>query len=65
MRSKHKLILGLAGLALTAGIAWHSLSDSADPAVLRDLDAESLIHLRREFNQHAADVRVLVLLSPT
>ncbi len=59
--------LGLAVLAIFAGLFYlyggHQTPSGQAP--LADLDAANLGDLKNEFNGSQADVRVLVLLSPT
>jgi hypothetical protein len=65
MLLRRKLIVGIAILALAAGVGWYTVSDSVDSAQLTNLDAESFQRLRNEFNQSTGDVRLIVLLSPS
>jgi hypothetical protein len=61
------LALGLATLAIFAGL-FHSYGGHQTPAgqaPLADLNAANLGELKNEFNAGHANVRMLVLLSPT
>lgn len=62
-----RLGLGLAVLAIFSGLFYlyggHQAPTGQTP--LTDLNATSLNELKNEFNSSHADVRVLVLLSPT
>jgi hypothetical protein len=59
--------LGLAALAIFAGLFYlyggHQTPSGQAP--LADLNAANLAELKNEFNDGHADVRMLVLLSPT
>ena len=59
--------LGLAALAIFAGLFYlyggHQTPTGQAP--LADLDAANLSELKNEFNSGHANVRILVLLSPT
>ena len=59
--------LGLAALAIFAGLFYlyggHQTPSGQAP--LADLDATNLVELKNEFNGSQANVRMLVLLSPT
>ena len=59
--------LGLAALAIFAGLFYlyggHQTPTGQAP--LADLNAANLGELKNEFNSSQADVRILVLLSPT
>lgn len=59
--------LGLAALAIFAGLFYfyggHQTPSGQAP--LADLNAANLIELKNEFNDSHANVRMLVLLSPT
>ncbi len=61
------LALGLAALAIFVGVFYlyggHQAPSGQPP--LADLNAENLSQLKNEFNASLADVRILVLLSPT
>jgi hypothetical protein len=61
---------GVAGLVVlvTAAVAWYRFAPGATPAgqpALVTIDAAALESLRTEFNRHANETRVIVLLSPT
>lgn len=64
---RRSIVLGLAALAVFAGLFYlyggHQ-TPSGQPA-LTDLNAANLSQLRDEFNARRAEVRLLVLLSPT
>lgn len=59
--------LGLSALAVFAGLFYlyggHQTPTGQAP--LADLDAANLTDLKNEFNASQADIRILVLLSPT
>ena len=59
--------LGLSALAVFAGLFYlyggHQTPSGQAP--LADLDSANLTDLKNEFNASQADVRMLVLLSPT
>lgn len=59
--------LGLAALAILAGLFYlyggHQTPKGQTP--LADLNAANLVELKNEFNSSHANVRMLVLLSPT
>jgi hypothetical protein len=52
-------------LALAGAGAWYAMSDSGDAANLTELDPASFEQLKRDFNEAAGNVRVIVLLSPS
>ena len=59
--------LGLSGLAILVGLFYfyggHQTPRGQAP--LADLNAANLTELKNEFNRSQANVRILVLLSPT
>jgi hypothetical protein len=59
--------LGLAALAIFAGLFYlyggHQTPNGQAP--LSDLNAANLAELKNEFNANQANVRMLLLLSPT
>jgi hypothetical protein len=62
--------LGVAGLVLVSAavIAWYRFAPGEAPAgqpPLVTIDAAALEGLRTDFNRHANETRVIVLLSPT
>jgi hypothetical protein len=65
--TRRHIALGLAALAVFAGLFYfyggHQTPSSQTP--LADLNTENLSELKNEFNSNHANVRMLVLLSPT
>lgn len=64
---RRNLGLGLSALAIFAGLFYlyggHQTPRGQAP--LADLNAANLSEFRKEFNGNTANVRILVLLSPT
>jgi hypothetical protein len=65
--SRRNIGLGLAALAIFAGLFYFygGHQTPAGQAPLADLNAANLSELKNEFNGSKANVRMLVLLSPT
>ena len=65
--TRRNIALGVAALAIFAGLFYlyggHQTPNGQPP--LTDLNAANLNELRNEFNGSHAQVRILVLLSPT
>jgi len=65
--TRRNIALGLAALAIFAGLLYfyggHQTPSSQAP--LADLNTANLSELKNEFNSSHANVRMLVLLSPT
>ena len=65
--TRRNIALGLAALAIFAGLFYfyggHQTPSSQAP--LSDLNTATLSELKNEFNSSQANVRMLVLLSPT
>ena len=61
-----KSVLALAVLLLVvAGVAWYFLPERGTPVHLIELDSQTLLVLKDEFNQAGNSARLIVLLSPT
>jgi len=61
---------GVAGLVvlIAAAVAWYRFAPGEAPAgqpALVTIDAAALEGLREDFNRHANETRLIVLLSPT
>jgi hypothetical protein len=65
---KKKYMLGLAGLAFASGLGWHFLWSARTPKgqpPLTYLNSDNFQQFRDQFNGAAANVRIVLLLSPT
>ncbi len=65
---KHRSVgLGLSALAIFGGVfyLYGGHQTPRGQAALADLNATNLVELKNEFNGSQANVRMLVLLSPT
>ena len=61
-----KSALAVAALLLVvAAVAWYFLPERGTPAHLIELDSQSLLILKDQFNQAGKSARLIVLLSPT
>ena len=65
---KRRTVLIAAVAAVLIAALWYVLSGHNSPAgqpPLTELEETTLPSLQQEFNQHADEVRVILLLSPT